>query len=249
MNGKLFKFLVFVTITSFSFVSCLKDDGYVEKPMAYGVVEGVQSQGNFSIVTDLGNVLNVKENADPSVSVEDGMRVVVKFSILSQKDAAHYDVKVYAMGKLLTKEPVRLSELTEEEQKEIGDDPIEVWDAWFGGKYLNINFMIYRSDPELAHFINLVVDERHSSEDEVIVTLRHNAFGDQPMARVVSPVSFDLSELVPEGKEEIKVTLKWTDYNGLGQSSSGVFKPGDRQQPAIVGKKENKPAAVPVKVK
>lgn len=36
-------------------------------------------------------------------------------------------------------------------------------------------------------------------------------------------VSFDISGLVPAGQKSVKITLKWTNYNNVERSDSGIF--------------------------
>ena len=121
------------------------------------------------------------------------------------------------------KEPVYSSKLTPEELEELGNDPIYVENAWFGGKYLNIDFAVLRFDPQLAHFINLYVDEEGSDENNVVVVLKHNAYGDPTTSLAFGRVSFDISKLVPEGKSSILVTLRWRNYDNSDCSDLGTF--------------------------
>ncbi|MFQ8806879.1 MAG: hypothetical protein ACLR8Y_19705 [Alistipes indistinctus] len=107
----------------------------------------------------------------------------------------------------------------------LGNDPIDVEDAWFGGNYLNVNFFVFRFDPSLAHFINLLVDEQNSTADNVVVILKHNAYGDPATSLAFGRVSFDISGLVPAGQKSVKITLKWTNYNNVERSDSGIFYP------------------------
>ena len=224
--NKFLKFFLFVSVTVsvvFAFSSCNNDDdGYWRYYTSRGTIQGTADA--FDIMTDGGVMLNVVRNNVSGFEIEDGQRVLVSYVIEAQSQD-RYDVEVIAMTKLLTKEPVYLSKLTPEEKEDIGNDPIGVYDAWFGGKkYLNIDFEIRVSNPNIAHFINLVVDEENSTDDEVIVTLTQNAFGDYPSYPALGRVSFDMTGLVPEGKKEVKITLKWTDYSGITKSDSGVFK-------------------------
>ena len=72
--------------------------------------------------------------------------------------------------------------------------------------------------------LNLVVDEERSTDERVYVTLTHNAFGDARMYRGYGRVSFDIADLLPEGKDQIVVVLGWTDYAQLPQTTSGNFR-------------------------
>lgn len=229
------KLFLLAVVSLGSFTSCLKDDnrGYFTPQESWGTIHGTPEA--FTIATDNGNTLNVVENRDPVFEVEDNQRVVALLTAISQTGDTNYDVQVNAMTKLLTKLPVYPSKLTEPQIDSLGTNPIEVINAWFGvGRYLDIQFQIFRDKPQIAHFLNLVVDEKRSTEEEVFVTLRHNAFGDVAHERVWGRVSFDIASLIPEGKDHIRVTLQWANYNGTQGNSSGVFKARETSKSFIV---------------
>ena len=150
------------------------------------------------------------------------MRVRVNYTIEKQT-ANGFEVRLNAIEKILSKDPVYSTKLTPEELTALGNDPIDVEDAWFGGNYLNVNFFVFRFDPSLAHFINLLVDEQNSTADNVVVILKHNAYGDPATSLAFGRVSFDISGLVPAGQKSVKITLKWTNYNNVERSDSGIF--------------------------
>ena len=91
----------------------------------------------------------------------------------------NYYVRLYGLDDVLTKVPVKQSFIHENEgvrQDSIGNDPINVQEAWFGGRYLNVEFRIPVKDgSKEKHFINLVQDDVVAHHDTVYVTLRHNA--------------------------------------------------------------------------
>ena len=120
--------------------------------------------------------------------------------------------------------PVKQSFIHENEgvrQDSIGNDPINVQEAWFGGRYLNVEFRIPVKDgSKEKHFINLVQDDVVAHHDTVYVTLRHNAYGEKPgtgndrgnFSWGRGRVSFDLTSIVPEGQTSVPVKLLWTEY-------------------------------------
>lgn len=57
----------------------------------------------------------------------------VNCNILDREDENTYLVRINKYYQLLTKDIVRSSEVKDEE---LGDNPIQVKDAWFGGGYL-----------------------------------------------------------------------------------------------------------------
>lgn len=222
-------------ISVLSFASCLKDEESYSLGkywISYGIIEGDQEA--FTIKLDNGKTLNIAQNNDPGFKVSDGLRVVVNYTIL-QDNAEGYLVRLNAIDNLLTKKPVYKSSITEQALKDsIGVDPINIDDLWFSsGKYLNINFEIFRNDPQLAHFINLVVDDSApKTPGTVTVEFRHNAYKDSKKHSGYGRVSFDIESLIPQGEDQIKVIVKWTNYYGKERSESGTFKRNPTEIPS-----------------
>lgn len=161
------------------------------------------------------------------------MRVYSQYAILaSERDAEgleghmNYYVRLYNIAKVLTKSPVKESFILADEtnrQDSIGNDPINLSEAWFGGKYLNVEFtMPVKNNSGVKHFINIVEDDVTVHNDTVYLTLRHNAYGDKPEAGnrkedsayrwVWGNASFDLTSILPEGATSVPVKLVWTAY-------------------------------------
>ena len=219
------KWLFLFALSGLVLSSCLKDEtGWGTYYVNYGIIQGTSS--NFSIVTDEGEVLHVVENKDPGFEIADGKRVVVNYSVLATNEDSK-DVRINELVDLLTKLPVLSSSLSSTQQDSIGFNPIEVTDVWFGGaKYLNINFMVYRANANIKHFINLVVNENESTIDRKVVQLRHNAYDDPWVTQSYGRVSFDVSSLLPAGMDSIKLVLKWHTYGDDIKCDSGYYKPG-----------------------
>lgn len=215
-----------VVIASCLFSSCNKwlESGEGPYYTSYGEIFGSSEQRY--IVTDKGNNLNIVENMVPGFPVNDGRRIIANYSILDET-ASGYNIRLNAMDSVLTKLPVYPSTLTAEEQERLGNDPVYILDASFGGdKYLNLKFEVLRNSLTAAHLINLVVDEENSNGQQVVLTFRHNAFGDPAVFSAFGRASFDVSGLVPQGKDEINIVLKWRNYMGEERSASAVFRLG-----------------------
>lgn len=236
------------------FAACDDDDEYYyvgggSSWISYGNLEKIDNgtRSKFAIRRDDGSRLIVSEGvAINSSDATEGLRVFANYSILgSERDetglegSMNYYIRLYRATEVLTKDPVKLSFINEDEevrQDSIGNDPINVSEAWFGGKYLNVEFRIpVKSGSNTKHFINLVEDDVVTHNDTVYVTLRHNAYGEAPVdgdrnSHVWSRgrVSFDLTSIVPEGKTSVPVKLIWTEYKKdssetITREDSGTF--------------------------
>lgn len=129
----------------------------------------------------------------------DGQRIVAYFDPLKDNQSK-YDVAVRMKGvrEVLTK---KVEELTAENDKEFGNDPIVIYegDMWLGGKYLNLVFQ--QSVPRLErHRISLVREAVTPLIEDgyVHLVLRYNTYGDQSNYWKLTPVSYNLSEFYPE---------------------------------------------------
>lgn len=200
--------------------SCKKEYDSYHFGVSYGNVVGTSE--SYNILTDEGLTLYIVDNDFIDAEVEDGQRVMANYTVLDRVEKG-YNVQLNFLYNILTKDPVFLSEMTSEEQNQLGNDPLNVLSMSFGGKYLNVNMELMRKDPELAHFLNLVVDEQRSDNQTVYLTLRHNAYGDATSIPVSQRVSFDLSKLLPEGQQQINVYVEWTNYRGEQRQDSGIF--------------------------
>ncbi len=223
------KYFLFSLITIFMATSCLDDDGYsLDKFwIDYGVIEGTKE--NFTIVTDNGLVLFPSATAISLEGLEDGMRVLVNYTILGDatkpSEIDHY-VKINGMRKVLKK---GLITLTPEIVDSIGNDGVRIDNTWLTPTYdlLNIEFS-YEGSPYHTHFINLVIDPEDAVDDQgnVILQLRHYKKGD-PYTRPLlnSVASFDLRSIRKEGTNEVGFRLKAKNIPGLEDyNQTGVYK-------------------------
>lgn len=164
------------------------------------------------IHTDYGNRLDILNDGSVNFNFSEGTRVVACYEVDGVPVDTTYTIYLRTIMKVLTKSPVSLSLLTPEETENIGDDPVNLVEAWFGRGYLNINFELFRNNPTVLHFINLVYDDAGSSDDQLVFELRHNAFNDLASIYSFEIVSFDISSLLPEDKSKINIVIKWVDY-------------------------------------
>jgi hypothetical protein len=235
----------FSLLMVFMFSSCL--DEFDKSRASYGVIQNVVSKDNYEILTDRGNTLIVTKS-ETNQEIEEGKRVMANFEILSDKAKAQkeYEVKVNGFYYLLSKPLVRESFILQDEavrRDSIGNDPFTAIYAWFGGDYFNINFETFFDEfSNKTHLINLVYndvrvspDMLYSLPDTLYLTLHHNAYGEVPghstyLRKGLARCSFKLSDLLPDGVNEIPVKLMWKEYRYnlevVDRFDTHVFKKG-----------------------
>lgn len=201
-------------------LSCDDSDDYSLNDV-WVTIGNIESNDNgYIIVTDGGTRLFPSATAVPDYEFEDGDRMFINFTILADgKEGSGIDhyIKLNAYSKILTKDII---ELTPNNADSIGHDPL--WfatpeeDIWIANNYLNVEFL-YEGSPWITHYINLVSDVNHPTNDDGIPVyeIRHNANDDtftNPSLRAF--VSFNLKPLQEEGKSEITFIIKSTGRTG-----------------------------------
>lgn len=194
--------------------SCSDDEKYVYVSPAHplSVSMGVADGGH--IVTDKGNVL-IPDKSSVGHDLTDGERVFVSGNILDREDENIYRVRINRYHHILTKDIVRGSQT---EDEELGDDPVQVKDAWFGGGYLNVRLGLeYNPSSKTSHLVNVVYDDVKSNSDTVFLTLRHNAFADTVRTRIGNALaSFNMEDIMAGKDSKVYVRLRWRWYTHRG---------------------------------
>ncbi|WP_439183813.1 NigD-like protein [Carboxylicivirga taeanensis] len=215
---KKFKFSFLLGLIALITFSCSDDDGYSLGD--YWVTTGtvVKTSDYYYVVTDGGEQLwPSASNVSPG-SLDDGMRVLINYTILGEDPDKQYDylVKVNGISELLTKPVFNFDETTTEAVKDsIGNDAVTIADTWFTGDYLNVQFE-YGGGPGYIHFINLVKDTEDLTTEngEIILELKHNKNGDPYNYLQWGIASFDISQLKEEGKNSVDVFVRSIDKEG-----------------------------------
>lgn len=224
MQTKILKLLGFTLFILLVLSSCRKDllDSGPNWIVSYGVM-----QGTTLINTDNGNRLNIAEiGGRLRFPLRDGMRVIASYTVLDFVDN-QYNIRLNIIDSILTKPPVFRSDFTEEQlTTEIGNDPVDVIDLWFSaGRFLNVSFNIYSDNSSVPHLLNLVVDDEASTPDLIVAEIRHNAFNSRPLLRTFGRVSYLVNGLLPEGRTEVQMEIRWRDYRGRDNIRRGIFRP------------------------
>lgn len=136
----------------------------------------------------------------------EGKRVLVVFNPLYDNFNG-YDlaVKVENVIPVLTKQ---IEELTEENESEIGNDPIHVLkkNIWIANGYMNVQFK--QNTPRYEpHFLNLVNNSLADPEDDgyVHLEIRYNTYDDLSGWWAKGCVSFNLKSVDFTGKKGLKL--------------------------------------------
>lgn len=221
--------------------SCSDDEKYVYVSPAHtvSVSMGVADGGN--IITDKGNLL-VPDKSSVGHDLTDGERVLIDCKVLEREDQNTYRVRINRYHQLLTKDIVRSSEAKDEE---LGDDPIQVKGAWFGGGYLNIRLGLeYNPSSKTSHLVNVVYDDVKSTSDTIFLDLRHNAFADTIRTRIgAATASFNMEGIMAGKDDKVYVRLKWEWYTHRGTIATwedgGYYNPSSDNKEASDASDDN----------
>ena len=215
-----------IVLVVVGFLSCNKEDNE-ERYLSYATINDAT---NKVLKTDYSSsILYVEEGIENVPQWVAGKRLVIDYTILRAHESASmlktYYVKINGVYDVLTKMPVKQSFLDSKARVDsIGHDPINLEDIWFTTNYLNINFSLYRNNPSVKHFINLVVDDTKTTADDVFVELRHNAYFDLQSYYRLGNVSFDVSSFVVAPKTSVKIHLSRLTYSGEMKTDTMTYK-------------------------
>ncbi|MBQ7812287.1 MAG: hypothetical protein IJ394_07015 [Bacteroidales bacterium] len=212
------------TALSLAAVSCQKDD-----TLRYGnVTMGNVVDGSF--VSDQGNVFNVVEQ-QCSGKIDTMKRALVVCDVLRETEGVDggYDVRLVSMMSVLDKNPVKLSEI--EDDDALTKDPVHIKEIWYSGGYLNIYIMVpMEYGSRKPHLINLILDDNAVSGDSYTFELRHNGFGEvwseenSDYILAGAYVSFPIGTLISGNSADITLNWKWHKAVGSGYSLEVIDK-------------------------
>lgn len=216
-------------IMSLAAVSCSKDNTIRYNNATMGnIVDG-------RFVSDQGNIFNVVEQ-NYLGKLDTMKRAFIICDILNTTEGAadEYDVRLNYATKVLTKDPVILSENTD--TTKTVNDPILLSDIWISGGYVNAIVTIpVKTNSSIQHMINFVVDDKAQKDSTYTFMFRHNAFGEvlasdssknKDMVLANGYVSFPISSIIKE--DAANLVIKWNSYKvldpGIVSSSSEEYK-------------------------
>ena len=213
-------FLILLAVSSLIYTSCDDDDDNDISLDNYFISIGTvtKSADSLYITTDKGNVLKPETSYVDTELLEDNMRVLVDFRILSDADdneSYDYYIDLVYVNGILTKPVFKFDAETPEEVKDsIGNDLVSISEAWSHNEYINVEFA-YKGGSK-THYINLVYDSENATtaNGEIILELKHNDNNDQYKHRIWGLASFDVSSFKEEGKESVDFLIRTMGEDG-----------------------------------
>lgn len=169
---------------------------------ALGVVEG-NSATTFMILTDGGERIRPVEFHPSNYEIEEGKRVLVRFTMVEESEADSYDylVKVASISNVLTKQIV----IADEEVRDtIGNDPVTINWLSIGNDFLNVDFSFWADSK--THYFDLVLDStKQDKEGFITLNFHHNANDDIRYRNYSGLISFPLEMLKDDDLELVKL--------------------------------------------
>jgi len=222
MDKKIKRFRVIfpaVLVIGFLLTACLDDYNHHyycgdNVAVSFGLVQKNTADASFVINLDNGSIVT-PSSTSTSFTPLDSDRVWVRYSPVSNTKLTdstfNYLSKIYSIKEILFKDIKKLSQVSEDS---VGHDPIYVRDSWISPKdILNLDLKFYTNGS--VHYINLLDNgEGNGVANPYILELRHNARGDANRYLVNAFVSFKLNNLRVAGQSQVKLFIRYTDYNG-----------------------------------
>ena len=206
-NFKLFGVAMMLGLVAL-FQSCDDNDGYSIGDIGVDYVTvHVTGNGDFSFTGDTWGTMWPGAPSFIGFNPVEGQRALLYFNPLYDNFQG-YDVaiKVENIYPILTKQ---VEELTAQNEKDYGDDPARITDAWIAGGYMNLIF--HQHIPtQNPHRVSLVENKEKEYEDDGYVHLeyRYNTYGDTLSNRGIrSTVSYNLNTLDLKDKKGIKMRI------------------------------------------
>lgn len=202
--GKIIKSMA-VVVSSIAIISCSSmlesnPDEIMNAYTSFGTIDGISGV----ITQDSGDVLNIVELGE-QLKNEDianlSGRIFFNYTILDGVALNEYNVRLNCIYQLHIEDVKVLSKMSADEIKELGEDPISPLQATVSGGYVNVQlyYMEKVSAPKsFVHDVDLIFDDTNSSEETMVLMLRHKGDGADPTIQqcngIYQWVSFKLTD-------------------------------------------------------
>lgn len=201
--------------------SCSQDDTL----MYNNITMGNMTNGTF--ISDQGNIFNVVEK-NCYGNLEEMNRAIVLCDVLNKVEGTEnqYDIRLNDVASVLTKAPINRKDADSNDETLV-QDPISIENMWISGGYINMYlvFEVKSLANTKKHLVNLVLDEKESSEGKYVFVLRHNSYGESLKYDATnlrlgdSYVSFPITDIIKEDSADITIKWEWYKIAGDGLSS------------------------------
>ncbi len=179
---------------------------------------------SFYLKLDDGSTL-LPASFDPSYKPSYNKRAIVDYTILSDKTSGYDHIaRINAISDIATKGVI---DLTRENEKEIGNDPIKILDLWAGDHFLNIHYG-YNTGGEKLHTINLVRNNQDkiisNPNGTIVLEFRHNKNGDPERYGIKNYAAFDLKPFQIPNQNSVNLIIKILDFNNESKEYPITYK-------------------------
>lgn len=181
--------LVVSFVSQFLLQSCLSDNDDF-----YLAIATLRTTDNNELYFVLDTGKKMYANLTKTGKQEEGQRYYVHFEILEEEKSGYdYNIKIHNLEEIMTKSPFIMTEATIDS---IGDDKINITDAWFGDGYLNIQYQFLgTSNTSKQHIVSLVYNQikdadTNTEEGYINLEFRLNALNNKPVEVINGIVSF-----------------------------------------------------------
>lgn len=225
-----------MSLVGFVVVSCSADfademDG-MNAFTAFGNISGAEA----TITEDSGDVLHIIELGEQLTQSEvDALsgRIFFNYTVIDGLGNDHYNIRLNCIYPLYIEDIKVLSQMSEEEKKALGADPVSPVQATLTGGHINVQICYVQginTPDDFMHDVDLIFDDKESSSNTMSVYLRHKGDGTNAVTdkceAIYEWVSFRLTQPVLDfyNREEnetgaiyqLYVMFKWLWWSEAG---------------------------------